>query len=95
MRGAIPPLPNTPPWRSTELKHRDNFTFNFTFNSKYTDPVSRQVVRQGSDLKCNIKIETDLIEKMSSSVMHMTCIREVPTPSVREFYWFHSTTRGE
>jgi hypothetical protein len=21
--------PNTPPWRDTQLKHRDNFTFNF------------------------------------------------------------------
>jgi hypothetical protein len=23
----IPPLPNTPPWRGAQLKHRDNFTF--------------------------------------------------------------------
>jgi hypothetical protein len=29
MRGAIPPLPNTPPWRGAQLKHRD-FTFTFT-----------------------------------------------------------------
>jgi hypothetical protein len=27
MRGAIPPLPNTPSWRGAQLKHRDNFTF--------------------------------------------------------------------
>jgi hypothetical protein len=27
MSGAIPPLPNTPPWRGAHLKHRDNFTF--------------------------------------------------------------------
>jgi hypothetical protein len=27
MSGAIPPLPNTPPWRGTQLEHRDNFTF--------------------------------------------------------------------
>jgi hypothetical protein len=27
MSGVIPPLPNTPPWRGAELKHRDNFTF--------------------------------------------------------------------
>jgi hypothetical protein len=30
MRGAIPPLPNTPSWSGVQLKHRDNFTFNFT-----------------------------------------------------------------
>jgi hypothetical protein len=24
MRGVLPPLPNTPPWRSAQLKHRDN-----------------------------------------------------------------------
>jgi hypothetical protein len=27
MRGGIPPLPNTPPWRGAQLKSRDNFTF--------------------------------------------------------------------
>jgi hypothetical protein len=27
VRGAIPPLPNTPSWRNAQLKHRDNFTF--------------------------------------------------------------------
>jgi hypothetical protein len=27
MNGAIPPLPNTPPWRGAQLKYRDNFTF--------------------------------------------------------------------
>jgi hypothetical protein len=27
MSGAISPLPNTPPWRGAQLKHRDNFTF--------------------------------------------------------------------
>jgi hypothetical protein len=31
MRGAIPPLPNTPSWRCAQLKQRDNFTFTFTF----------------------------------------------------------------
>jgi hypothetical protein len=29
IRGAIPPLPTTPPWRGTQLKYRDNFTFTF------------------------------------------------------------------
>jgi hypothetical protein len=29
MSGAIPPLPNTPPWRGAKLKHRDTFTFTF------------------------------------------------------------------
>jgi hypothetical protein len=33
MRGAIHPLPSTPSWRGTQLKHRDNFTF--TFNGWY------------------------------------------------------------
>jgi len=28
MRGAIPPLPDTPLWRGAQLKkHRDDFTF--------------------------------------------------------------------
>jgi len=27
MRGAIPSLPSTPPWRGVQLKHRDNFIF--------------------------------------------------------------------
>jgi hypothetical protein len=27
MRGAIPPLPNTPSLRGAQLKHRDTFTF--------------------------------------------------------------------
>jgi hypothetical protein len=27
MRGAIPPLPNTPSWRGAQLKHRGSFTF--------------------------------------------------------------------
>jgi hypothetical protein len=27
MRGAIPPLPNTPSRRGAQLKHRDNFIF--------------------------------------------------------------------
>jgi hypothetical protein len=27
MSGAIPPLPSTPSRRGTQLKHRDNFTF--------------------------------------------------------------------
>jgi hypothetical protein len=30
MRGAIPPLPNTPTWRVLLKKHRDNITFTFT-----------------------------------------------------------------
>jgi hypothetical protein len=30
MRGAIPPLTNTPSWRGAQLKHRDNFTFTFS-----------------------------------------------------------------
>jgi hypothetical protein len=29
MSGAVPPLPNTLPWRGAQLKHRHNFTFTF------------------------------------------------------------------
>jgi hypothetical protein len=29
MRGAIPPLPNTPSWRGAQFRYRDNFTFTF------------------------------------------------------------------
>jgi hypothetical protein len=37
MRGAIPPLPNTPSWRGTlwKKRHRDNFTL-FTFTKCVT-----------------------------------------------------------
>jgi hypothetical protein len=31
MRGAIPPLPNTPSWRGAHLKHKDNYTFTFNY----------------------------------------------------------------
>jgi hypothetical protein len=33
MRGAIPPLPNTPSWRGAQLKHRDNFTLPIGFDA--------------------------------------------------------------
>jgi hypothetical protein len=29
MSRTIPPLPNTPPWRGAQLKHKDNFNFTF------------------------------------------------------------------
>jgi hypothetical protein len=32
MSGAKLPLPNTPPRRGAQLKHRDNFTFYFLIN---------------------------------------------------------------
>jgi hypothetical protein len=32
MRGAVWPLPNTPSWCGTHLKHRDNFTSNLYNN---------------------------------------------------------------
>jgi hypothetical protein len=32
MGGFIPTLPNTPSWRSAELKHRDKFALRFTFS---------------------------------------------------------------
>jgi hypothetical protein len=35
MRGAIPPLPNTPSWCGAQLKHRDNFTFTFALYMKW------------------------------------------------------------
>jgi hypothetical protein len=35
MRGAIPPLPNTPSWHGAQLKHRGNFTFTLqTYTSR-------------------------------------------------------------
>jgi len=33
MRGAIPPLRNTPPWTGAQLKYRDNFTFTLPISS--------------------------------------------------------------
>jgi hypothetical protein len=35
MGGAILPLPNTPPWRGAQLKHRDNFTFIIEVHIKF------------------------------------------------------------
>jgi hypothetical protein len=42
MRGAIPPLPNTPPWCGAQLKHRDNFTF--TYIQADTDLIQTHVM---------------------------------------------------
>jgi hypothetical protein len=41
IRGAIPPLPNTPSWRGVQLKHREKFTFNLTISRHRTtlDPT--------------------------------------------------------
>jgi len=36
MRGAIPPLLDTPSWSGAQLKHRDNFTFTFKFTFTFT-----------------------------------------------------------
>jgi hypothetical protein len=33
MSGTIPPLPNTSPWRGSQLKHRNKFTFTFIGDS--------------------------------------------------------------
>jgi hypothetical protein len=38
MSGAIPPFPNTPPWRGAQLKHRDKFTF-FTHFMRKTKKI--------------------------------------------------------
>jgi hypothetical protein len=47
MRGAIPPLPNTPSWHGAQLKHRDNFTF-----IQYNDmPYYGQTVKYGVEIK--------------------------------------------
>jgi hypothetical protein len=39
MSGAIPPLPNTPPWRGAQLKHRDNFTFTIEITHSNTEKI--------------------------------------------------------
>jgi hypothetical protein len=33
MRGATPPLPNTPSWLYAQLKHRDSFTFTLQYHT--------------------------------------------------------------
>jgi hypothetical protein len=35
MRGAIPPLSNTPSWRGAQLKHRDNLNRNYWLGSSF------------------------------------------------------------
>jgi hypothetical protein len=35
MSGATPPLPNTPPWRGDQLKHRETLPFTFTCTLGY------------------------------------------------------------
>jgi hypothetical protein len=37
MRGAIPPLLNTPSWRGTQLKHTDNFTLKIHYRDQDVD----------------------------------------------------------
>jgi hypothetical protein len=41
MRGAIPPLPNTPSWNGAQLMHKDNFTFYLYILDRLDDPQSR------------------------------------------------------
>jgi hypothetical protein len=63
MSGAIPPLPNTPPWHSAQLKHRDNFTFTFTFYVSIALLGQERVPHTGKRtdiiaLKCNMLLIT-------------------------------------
>jgi hypothetical protein len=39
MNGAIPPLPNTPPWHGAQLKHRNDFYL--TLNKVYEGDRTR------------------------------------------------------
>jgi hypothetical protein len=47
MNGGIPPLPNTPSWRGTQLKHRDNFT------STFTDQPLAEMIQVVSNTLCS------------------------------------------
>jgi len=60
MSGAIPPLPNTPPWSGAQLKHRDNFTFTFHGAESLRRKQSRSfsgnfspLMEPGSSLSCS------------------------------------------
>jgi hypothetical protein len=74
MSGAIPPFPNTPPWRDAQLKHRDNFTF-LPFNTPFITIVNKYVVImiRFVDVMCNVKCEREVpILGTSSAVTSVT-----------------------
>jgi hypothetical protein len=60
MRGAIPPLPNTPPWRGDQLKKHSDFTFfclsiNFISNIFDIFNIERIIVSIFSDsMQCAV-----------------------------------------
>jgi hypothetical protein len=49
MSGATPPLPNTPSWRGTQLKHRDN---TFTSDGTKCEPLLHERLHSGP-LQCS------------------------------------------
>jgi hypothetical protein len=55
MRGAIPPLPNTPSWRGDQLKRRDNF--NFSFSTKQVTTVTGSILNQMKNTRLTFLME--------------------------------------
>jgi hypothetical protein len=45
MSGAIPPLPNTPPWRGAQLKHRDNLPLPYLLPMKHFPVMYQTTLR--------------------------------------------------
>jgi hypothetical protein len=60
MRGAIPPLPNTPSWSGAQLKHRDNLPLH---------ELSHTVRRATGALHCAIRAPS-----ISSFIVSITVI---------------------
>jgi hypothetical protein len=62
MSGALPPLPNTPPWRGAQLNQRDKFTFIFMQRRNYAEAIQYEtkdfrhvlVYAQNTEFNCNV-----------------------------------------
>jgi hypothetical protein len=65
MIGAIPPLPNTPSWCGTQLKHRDNFTFTLETTELF---LQQPVKSKGKEIYTPIYIKGTGTEWLKSSL---------------------------
>jgi hypothetical protein len=59
MSGAIPPFPNTPPWRGAQLKHRDKASF-YCLSEKYG---TFQGVKERANKMSHCRLIIDLLIK--------------------------------
>jgi hypothetical protein len=78
MSGAIPPLPNTPPWRGAQLKHRDNFTFTFIFSKVLLETISFLFQNENSGLEFTRYVDG----QFSGGLLVLKCPSRTGAPSL-------------